>query len=438
VLDGKATNLTSLTATIASVNANNVLAATASGGVAVTYNAGTNVLTLSGSASPAAYQTVLRTITYNNTAGGPGANVTINLQATDSLAATSNATSTIKVVTGGAQVVSRNLFYNQSGTSSPVRYDGNNAAINSLDDNAIAIDKTAYIPGSGAATFANVSSYTKGINGIMIDIAGAHGTITAADFTFRVGNNNSPTLWTSPAAPAPVAISVRAGAGVGGSDRVELIWNAGDITKKWLEVIVKANANTGLAQLSGAAAGIGDVFMWGSAPGDAGPTATANDDTATGATVGTADEVEVRNHYAAAVTSVPITNIRDMDRSASVDATDEIFVRGNYTTLPTVTKYLNVTLANASPDGGDTGPVASALTAPTTTSGPNVELPRWLVNRLESIDLNSGLAAGFFHRLAEQNTPRSRELLVKADQVADALGLDDTLLDNLLADLGLE
>ena len=66
------------------------------------------------------------------------------------------------------------------------------------------------------------------------------------------------------------------------------------------------------------------------------------------------------------------------------------------------------------------------------------ELPRWLVNRLESIDLNSGIAATIFHRLAEQNTPAARKLLVKADEVADALGLDDTLLDSLLAELHLE
>jgi len=271
----------------------------------------------------------------------------------------------------------------------------------------------------------------------MIDIGGAHGTITTADFTFRMGNNNTPNTWT--AAPAPSGFSVRAGAGVGGSDRIEITWNNNDIYKKWLEVIVKANANTGLVQLSGAAAGIGDVFMYGNAAGDAGPTIPGNDDSSTNATVGPPDELEVRNHYATAVSNVPITNIRDMNRDAIVDANDELFVRGNNTTVTTVTKYLTVLLANAAPEGaGDTGPVASALTAPSTTSGPNVELPRWLVNRLESIDLNSGIAATFFHRLAEQNTPGTRKLLVKADEVADALGLDDTLLDSLLADLGLE
>jgi len=231
---------------------------------------------------------------------------------------------------------------------------------------------------------------------------------------------------------------VRAGAGVGGSDRIEITWNNNDIYKKWLEVIVKANANTGLVQLSGAVAGIGDVFMYGNAAGDAGPNATGNDDTATNATVGSADELEVRNHNATAISNVPITSIRDYNRDATVDGNDELFVRANNTTVTTVTKYLTVLLANAAPEGAaDTGPVASALTAPATTTsgsdGPTV--PRWLVNRLESIDLNSGIAAKLFQHLADENTPAARKLLVKADAVADALDLDHSLLDNLLADL---
>jgi hypothetical protein len=152
-------------------------------------------------------------------------------------------------------VAGRHLFYNESGTGgATVRYDGNNAAINSLDDNAIATDKVAYLPEApGPATFANVSSYSKGINGVMIDLAGAHGSISAADFEFRVGNNNSPSTWGTAAAPA--TISVRTGAGVGGSDRVEIIWANGAIQKQWLEVIVLANANTGLTQKAGYPAG---------------------------------------------------------------------------------------------------------------------------------------------------------------------------------------
>ena len=44
------------------------------------------------------------------------------------------------------------------------------------------------LPGGGARrTFANVSSYFKGINGIMVDLSGSHGTITTNDLVFKVG-----------------------------------------------------------------------------------------------------------------------------------------------------------------------------------------------------------------------------------------------------------
>ena len=156
------------------------------------------------------------------------------------------------------------MFYNQSGTAT--RYDGNNLAINSFDDNAIATDKTAYLwEDTGAATFANVSSYTKGINGIMVDISGSHPSITASDFIFRVGNNNSPGTWATIGA---TSVSVRAGAGMGGSDRVEIIWTSGAAIKQWLEVITLANANTGLPQKAGYPVGQGDAFFFGNAVGD--------------------------------------------------------------------------------------------------------------------------------------------------------------------------
>jgi hypothetical protein len=335
-----------------------------------------------------------------------------------------------------SSIVGRKLFYNQSGTASPSRYDGNNAAINSLDDRAIATDKVAYIPGTGAATFANVSSYTKGINGIMIDIAGTHGTITAADFTFRVGNNNAPNSWA--AAPAPSGFSVRAGAGTGGSDRVEITWANGAIAKKWLEVIVKANANTGLSQLSGAAAGIGDVFMWGSAPGDAGPAATGSDDTATNATVGAPDELEVRKHYATALTNVPITSIRDMNRDAIIDGNDELFVRNNNTTVTTVTKYLNVTLASASPEGDIADPVVLALSvAAVPASGSDTSTAQPLdIPQLSGDPSIAQISDHAAHGHSQQHAKRSKSV-VESDDVAAILASDDSLLDDVLADLEL-
>ena len=59
--------------------------------------------------------------------------------------------------------------------------------------------------------------------------------IPAADFSFAVGNSNTPNSWTTlNVAPA---VSVRWGAGVAGSDRVELIFPDGTITQEWLQII---------------------------------------------------------------------------------------------------------------------------------------------------------------------------------------------------------
>src|SRR6476620_7735821 len=101
-----------------------------------------------------------------------------------------------------AQVLERSIFYNNS------RFDGNNPAASPADDAAIATDKSALLPGE-QATFANYTSYSAGINGVMVDIAGLPGTPTAADFVFRVGNSDDPGNWL--AAPTPQAISARVG-----------------------------------------------------------------------------------------------------------------------------------------------------------------------------------------------------------------------------------
>jgi hypothetical protein len=73
----------------------------------------------------------------------------------------------------------------------------------------------------------------------------------------------------------------------------------------------------------------------------------------------------------------------------------------------------------------------------------NGSFPSWIANRLahldlNRIDLNRGPLAAFFDHLAHENTAKSREILVEADPLADALGLDEELLDGLLVGVGLE
>jgi len=151
----------------------------------------------------------------------------------------------------GTQVVARQLFYNNS------VLDGSNPAANVDDDDAIDPDKSALLAPQ-TATPDNYTSYWRGINGIMVDIADPDGTPVLSDFGFRSGTNVDPDTWS--AAPNPT-VTVRAGEGLDGSDRVTLIWADYALTDQWLEVTVKAGGNTGLPA--------DDVFYFGSAVADA-------------------------------------------------------------------------------------------------------------------------------------------------------------------------
>jgi hypothetical protein len=137
------------------------------------------------------------------------------------------------------------LFYNNSA------FDGNDPAANAADDAAREVFKGALFPGFGlTGSFHNVSNYSKGINGIMIDVGDLPASpfgglpLSAADFTFRVGNSNDPSMWA--AAPVPAEVVVR-DAGIPSSDRISITWADNAIRNTWLQVTMLANAHTGLA-----------------------------------------------------------------------------------------------------------------------------------------------------------------------------------------------
>jgi hypothetical protein len=288
-----------------------------------------------------------------------------------------------------------------------------------LDGTTYEIFDAVFAP--APATFANVSSYTKGINGIMVDIAGAPGPISAADFVFKVGNNNSPSTWGT--ANAPTSISVRAGAGVNGSDRVEIIWTSGAPFKQWLEVTMLANANTGLEQKDGYPAGVGDQFYFGNAPGN-----TGAGDTVVNSLVTAVDEAGIRVNNALLSANIPITNVYDVNRNAGVSAIDESAARLNGTNPATALKYLNLSSPPLAPqgDGGD-GAIASALAA----TPPAVE-----DTSIASSSASTGgtaanspseeltVARQLLH-WARGNTPRARAILAAADSMFGSGDLDD-------------
>ena len=106
---------------------------------------------------------------------------------------------------------------------------------------ATASTKSPLLPGE-TASFLNYTSYSKGIDGIMVDFNSLPGTPTAADFSFSVGDSATPASWAP--APAPLQITVRA---VDGIQRVTIIWTDNAIENEWLQVTVKATPDTGLA-----------------------------------------------------------------------------------------------------------------------------------------------------------------------------------------------
>jgi len=229
-----------------------------------------------------------------------------------------------------AGVNGRYVFYNNSA------FDGHRAAADAQDDQAIA-DKAALLPGE-VATFANYTSYSAGINGIMVDICGlAEGAVLDDDFTFRTGNSKQPGAWA--AAPGPSQITVRPGSGAGGSDRVTITWPDNAISNTWLQVTVLDTPDTGLSAA--------DVFYFGNAIGDTG-------NSPTDARVNASDMLLARNNPRSFLNPASIDLACDFNRDARVNATDMLIARNNQTHFLNALELIDV------PDSKDEAGAATA------------------------------------------------------------------------------
>ena len=93
---------------------------------------------------------------------------------------------------------------------------------------------------AGLATPANISNFSGGINGLLIDLAHLpeDATLSLDDLLFRVGDDSQLDDWQT-AAP-PLGLTRLAGQGVGGTDRYEIVWTDGDIVDQWLEITIDA------------------------------------------------------------------------------------------------------------------------------------------------------------------------------------------------------
>ena len=251
-------------------------------------------------------------------------------------------------------VVGRHIFYNNSA------FDGNDPAAGAADDNAIAPGKTALLPGQ-TARFVNYTSYDKGINGIIIDIDGLWkpDDLDAADFAFRFDNDDEPTPWDRPPVPT---IAVRQDAGIGGSDRVTLIWPDHAVTNRWLQVTVLSTPHTGLPDP--------DIFYFGHAIGES--SNSAND-----ARVNAIDMLIARNNPRNHQNAATIDSPYDFNRDQRVNALDMLIVRNNQT------HFLNALNLISVPDNT----VSALLEASTATESPLVEVDSTPLDWLYEFDL---------------------------------------------------
>ncbi|NQU23132.1 MAG: hypothetical protein HQ567_17785, partial [Candidatus Nealsonbacteria bacterium] len=166
------------------------------------------------------------------------------------------------------------------------------------------------------AKFANYTSFSRGINGLMIDIANLPADVVpeASDFRFHTGNDSTPGDW--PELTLSPVVTFHPGAGTADSDRVTLTFPDGAIRNTWLEVTVEPTAHCPLPTA--------DIFYFGNAVAEAG-NSTAD------AQVTTADLLLARNNPRDFLSPTPLTFAYDYDRDGYVNATDVLLARNNQT-----------------------------------------------------------------------------------------------------------
>ncbi len=220
-------------------------------------------------------------------------------------------------------VVARHVFYNNS------QFDANDPDITRADDDAIDSTKSPLLPGQTASA-ANYTNCSRGINGIMVDIAGLPDPLALSvdDFFFRIGNSESPGTWTP--APAPSGFQVRIGDGENESDRVTITWEDGAIKNTWLMVALLATVDLGSSFSQQTSS---DVFYVGSAVGDTG-------NSSLNLQVDGYDFALVRDHLHGTNDPVGIHSTTDFNKDTLVDAADLAIARDGASNFATATKVI--------------------------------------------------------------------------------------------------
>jgi hypothetical protein len=179
----------------------------------------------------------------------------------------------------------------------------------------------------------NLINTTRGINGLVFDIANVPGTLTTADFEFQMSPQftfdqvlNPPSGWV--AAPAPIVPPTLT---PGAPSRVVIQWTNNAIANRWLRVTVKANANTGLAA--------SEVYYIGHLLGET----TGGDGSVFSISFGS-DLIPIR---AALAQNVDASSTVDIDKNELIQVADIIAMRTN-----TAKQLTQITIPAAGGGGG--------------------------------------------------------------------------------------
>jgi hypothetical protein len=248
-----------------------------------------------------------------------------------------------------------------------LRYLANNPLLlGTSASTSLATDKVALR--TGTSTFANYTNYSRGLTGVVIDIADLPASTTpsqlASSLQFAQWNGIAAGGFGALSGAAVPTVTIASGAGASGSSRVQIAFPDNTVQNTWLRVTLVAGLTTALTA--------NDVFYFGNVIGDLG---VGNILTGLPASqrirVNATDTGAVRSNQSTAANSAPVTNIYDVDRNGRVNATDTGIVRSNQQTAGIVAP---ITIPGSVPPSAPSGfgfvtPPMTGTPAPVVSTG---------------------------------------------------------------------
>jgi ELWxxDGT repeat protein len=183
---------------------------------------------------------------------------------------------------------------------------------------SLATDKSALLPGQ-SSTFANYTNYSRGLNGLVIDLVGLPVTVTnsqlAASLQFADWNGIAAAGFVELPGDAVPTIAFVPG-GVSGSTRVRITFPDNTVQNTWLRVTMLANADTALQT--------NDVFYFGNVIGE-----LDFGNTATRLRVNGQDAALILANQSPGANTAGVTNKFDLDRNGRVNGQDYAILLAN-------------------------------------------------------------------------------------------------------------